>query len=68
MTYVTWQVLGGEPSLKSSAPYLTQFGSEGVLKIWRKRLIHSVKTDFKFIGKVESQTNSAYKISVLANF
>ena len=26
------------------------------------------KTDFKFIGKVESQTNNFYKISVVAHF
>ena len=27
-----------------------------------------IRTDFKLIGKVESQTNNFYKISVLAHF
>ena len=31
-----------------------------------KKNVHN--TDFKFIGKVESQTNISYKISVLAQF
>ena len=29
---------GREHSLKTSGLYLTQFGSEGILKIWRKRI------------------------------
>ena len=35
-THDTWHVGGCEPSLKISSPYLLQFGSEDVLKIWRK--------------------------------
>ena len=46
VTCDTWHVThdrwGGEPSLKIPAPQLLQFGSEGVLKIWMKRLTHLI--------------------------
>ena len=35
---INQHVVGGEHSLKVSAPYLLWFGSEGFLKIWKKRL------------------------------
>ena len=33
---------GGKHSLKISGPQLIRFGSEGILKIWRKRLTQLV--------------------------
>ena len=33
---------GGEPSLKMSAPYFLQFGTEGVLKIFTQRMNESL--------------------------
>ena len=38
MTCDMWHMEEGERSLKISDTYLIQFGSEGVLNIWRKRL------------------------------
>ena len=38
VTHDIWQVGGGEPSLKISAPELEQFGSEGVLKRFPQRM------------------------------
>ena len=33
-----WHMVGGEHSLKMSAPYLLRFGCNDVLKVWRKRI------------------------------
>ena len=33
-----WQMVGGEHSLKMSAPQLLRFGIDGVLKILNKRI------------------------------
>ena len=40
VTHDTWQVGEGWPSRKIVASQLLLFGSEGILKIWRKRLTH----------------------------
>ena len=42
MTHDTFKVGGGEPFLKMLAPLLLRFGSEGVLKIWRKRVTEQI--------------------------
>ena len=34
---------GGDPSLKISAPYLSRFGTEGVLKIFSQRMSDLIK-------------------------
>ena len=38
MTYNLLHMEGGENYLKNSGPQLIRFGSEGILKIWRKRM------------------------------
>ena len=44
VTYDMWQVWAGEHSLKISAPYISRFGSEGVLEIWVTDFINQCVT------------------------
>ena len=38
VTYDMWHMMGGEHSLKMSAPQLIRLGIDSVLKIWRKSI------------------------------
>ena len=42
VTHDMWHVVGGEHSLKISAPKLLLFVIYDIMKIWRKRLTHLI--------------------------
>ena len=54
LTSKPWQVVGGEPSLKMSAPKLFRFGSEGVLKIFSQKIT-------EVISRMQNEWDNVWK-------
>ena len=50
MPYDTWQVGQGEHTLKIPAPYLLQFRSEGLLKIFSQRISDWINKEINHKG------------------
>ena len=59
-------MVGGEHSLKISAPQLLRFGCNDVLKVWRKRVTHPLNESMSYKGdcRTAAATQGLLKINM----